>query len=183
MTTPKSTSNSKAPATKKGGSHSKKGSGAMEAAPTRRSSRGSGTGGKGKDAVEEEKEEEKGDRGNIFDRMKTWKKNQEHKEEKKWEEAIVDLEEKIENGEADDSLTVEAEEALHEVAKEEEEAVAAAAAAEEEEDEDDEEMSSYEKERLANIKRNNAFLLNLGIDTVAVPVTPKVCECRCKDYA
>jgi hypothetical protein len=33
-------------------------------------------------------------------------------------------------------------------------------------------MSAYEKERLANIKRNNAFLLNLGIDTLQAPVTP-----------
>ena len=33
-------------------------------------------------------------------------------------------------------------------------------------------MSAYEKERLAKIKRNNAFLLNLGIDTLQAPVTP-----------
>jgi hypothetical protein len=41
-----------------------------------------------------------------------------------------------------------------------------------EEEEDEEEMSAYEKERLAKIKRNNAFLLNLGIDTLQAPVTP-----------
>jgi hypothetical protein len=39
---------------------------------------------------------------------------------------------------------------------------------EEEEEGDEEEMSSYEKERLANIKRNNEFLLNLGIDQIQV---------------
>ena len=33
-------------------------------------------------------------------------------------------------------------------------------------------MSAYEKERLAQIKRNNAFLLNLGIDTLQAPVAP-----------
>ena len=51
---------------------------------------------------------------------------------------------------------------------------AAAKAAEQptEEEEDEEEMSAYEKERLAKIKRNNAFLLNLGIDTLQAPVTP-----------
>ncbi len=61
---------------------------------------------------------------------------------------------------------VEAEEALKEVSE-----------AEVAKHEDDEEMSSYEKERLANIKRNNAFLLNLGIvDTVQPAVTPKVSQ-------
>lgn len=44
-----------------------------------------------------------------------------------------------------------------------------------EEDEEEEDMSSYERERLARIKHNNAFLLNLGIDSVQTPVTPKVC--------
>jgi len=63
-------------------------------------------------------------------------------------------------------MRVEAEEALKEVSE-----------AEEAKHEDDEEMSSYEKERLANIKRNNAFLLNLGIvDTVQPAVTPKVSQ-------
>ena len=63
-------------------------------------------------------------------------------------------------------MRVEAEEALKEVSE-----------AEEEKHEDDEEMSSYEKERLENIKRNNAFLLNLGIvDTVQPAVTPKVSQ-------
>ena len=61
---------------------------------------------------------------------------------------------------------VEAEKALKEVSE-----------AEVAKHEDDEEMSSYEKERLANIKRNNAFLLNLGIvDTVQPAVTPKVSQ-------
>ena len=47
------------------------------------------------------------------------------------------------------------------------------------EDDDEEEMSSYEKERLANIKRNNEFLLNLGIDQIHAPTTPKVrTSCR-----
>jgi hypothetical protein len=41
-----------------------------------------------------------------------------------------------------------------------------------EEEEDEEQMSAYEKERLANIKRNKAFLRNLGIDTLHAPVTP-----------
>jgi len=41
-----------------------------------------------------------------------------------------------------------------------------------EEEEDEEELSAYEKERLAKIKRNNAFLLNLGIHTLQAPVTP-----------
>ena len=63
-------------------------------------------------------------------------------------------------------MRVEAEEALKEVSE-----------AEDAKHEDDEEMSSYEKERLANIKRNNAFLLNLGIvDTVQPAVTPKVSQ-------
>ena len=48
-----------------------------------------------------------------------------------------------------------------------------------EEEKEDDEMSSYEKERLARIKHNNAFLLDLGIDTVQTPVTPKVCLCAC----
>jgi hypothetical protein len=40
------------------------------------------------------------------------------------------------------------------------------------EEEEEEEISAYEKERLAKIRRNNAFLLNLGIDTLQAPVTP-----------
>jgi hypothetical protein len=43
---------------------------------------------------------------------------------------------------------------------------------EQEGEEEEEEMSAYEKDRLAKIKRNNAFLLNLGIDTLQAPVTP-----------
>ena len=69
----------------------------------------------------------------------------------------------------EDVSMIEAEEALKQGAA----AKAPEPPPEDEEDEEDEDMSTYERERLANIKRNNAFLLNLGIDTIQAPVTPK----------
>jgi WD40 repeat protein len=151
--------------------------------------------------------------------MKSWKKQEEKKEDNAWEQAIVSQEQKIANGEEvcdvmcmhvrtrrvfkrllpqsdsrldychstdqhckgvrlcisvrihtyhqdEDVSMIEAEAALK--------AGAAAKATEPPpEEEEDGEMSAYEKQRLAKIKRNNAFLLNLGIDTLQAPVTPK----------
>ena len=77
-----------------------------------------GGGGEEKDELKDkEKEEGKSDQGNIFDRMKKWKKAEETKEENAWEKAIVSLEDFFENGEqvGDEKMELEALEALEEV--------------------------------------------------------------------
>jgi hypothetical protein len=59
----------------------------------RRSARGSmgaGNQGKGKEEARGG-EEEQGDAGNIFERMKSWKRSAEKREERAWEQAIVAL--------------------------------------------------------------------------------------------
>ena len=160
-------------ATKKTGRRASESAGSESAgfkdAHTRRSSRGSekrgGDEGQGKNADLGEV------KGNVFERMKVWKKKEEKKEEAAWEHAIVAMEEKIQNGDDGDVDIEEAEAALKEIGEEEE----GQAGEHEEQDgeESEEEMSAYERERLANIKRNNAFLLNLGIDQVQVSETPK----------
>ena len=76
----------------------KKGSAGVEGSLPRRSSRGSGAAARAS-LVKDANEEEKGDKGNIFDLMKVWKKKEEQKEEAAWVHAVVTLEQKIENGE------------------------------------------------------------------------------------
>jgi hypothetical protein len=103
-TSAKQNPKSKVSGSKKGGEDSRRGTGSRDSAPPRRSSRGSvdGRGGKQRThtpEAEEENELENGDKGNIFDRMKSWKKQEEKKEDTAWEQAIVSQEQKIANGE------------------------------------------------------------------------------------
>jgi hypothetical protein len=76
----------------------KKGSAGVKGSLPTRSSRGSGAAARAS-LVKDANEEEKGDKGNIFDLMKVWKKKEEQKEEAAWVHAVVTLEQKIENGE------------------------------------------------------------------------------------
>jgi hypothetical protein len=120
-----------------------------------------------------------GDEGNILERMKEWKANadkREKQETRAWEQAIIALQDTIEHSEdqeADDVQMQEAEEALKQGLEDTQDGGTDGDGTENQEEDEEEEMSSYEKERLANIKRNNAFLFNLGIDKVQPTVTPK----------